>query len=368
MRILILNWRDIKNPKSGGAEILTHEIAKRLVGWGYEVTQFSSVFPNAKKEEVIDGVKIIRRGSSDIRYFFNSVHFMAFWYYKKHFKGKFDIVIDEIHGIPFFTPFYIKERKIALICEVAGDIWDVIFKFPLNRIGRFVEDSYFNFYKNIPFLTISPSTEKALIKKGIKKDQITVLPMGITTLKELNKFSKEKNPTLIFVGRLIKTKGIEDAVLVCKKLKKTIPNIKLWVIGKGERGYKSYIEELIMKAGVKNNVNFFDFVSEEKKFELMQKAHILLMPSMKEGFGLTVPEAGFVGTPTVAYNVEGLRDIINDGTNGFLVNSNVEAMEEKVKELLLRKEIYKKTQEEAMRYARSLNWDNTAKKAFEFLK
>ncbi len=54
MNILILNWRDIKNPSSGGAEILTHEIAKQWVAWGNSVIQFSSLFAGAKSEEIID--------------------------------------------------------------------------------------------------------------------------------------------------------------------------------------------------------------------------------------------------------------------------------------------------------------------------
>jgi len=61
MKILILNWRDIKNPLSGGAEILTHELSKRLVAEGHVVIQFSSRFDGSKEEEVIDGVRIIRK-------------------------------------------------------------------------------------------------------------------------------------------------------------------------------------------------------------------------------------------------------------------------------------------------------------------
>lgn len=367
MKVLILNWRDIENPTSGGAEVLTHEMAKRWVKWGHEVTQFSSLFKNAKKEEIVDGVKIIRRGNPDAKFFFDSVHFMAFWYYQKHFKSKFDVVIDEIHGIPFFTPFYVKERKVVLICEVAGEIWNTIFKFPLNKIGRFIENRYFGFYKNISFLTISPSTKNDLIKKGISKEKVVVLPMGITIPKNPKEFLKEKDPTLIFVGRLIKTKGVEDAITVCKNLKKYFPDIKLWIVGRGELNYKKSIDEMIKEMGIEDNVMFFGFVSENKKFELMRRAHVLLVPSIKEGFGLTVPEAGYVGTPAVAYNVEGLRDIIIDGKNGFLVSHTVEAMEKRAKQLLSQEILYKKIQEGAVRYAKSLSWDNTARMTLQHL-
>ena len=77
MKILILNWRDIKNPKSGGAEILTHEIAKRWVNWGHSVIQFSSEFKGSAKQEIIDGVKIIRGGHPDARFLLKSVHWLA---------------------------------------------------------------------------------------------------------------------------------------------------------------------------------------------------------------------------------------------------------------------------------------------------
>ncbi len=367
MKILILNWRDIKNPASGGAEVLTHEMAKRWVKWGHEVTQFSSFFNGAEKEELVDGVRIIRKGNPDARYLLASVHFMAFWFYRKHFRNKFDVVIDEIHGIPFFTPLYIKTRKIALICEIAGDIWDTVFKFPANKIGTLVENSYFNFYKNIDFLTISLSTKNDLIKKGISKNNITVLPMGITVPLNLKNFIKEKNPTLIFVGRLIETKGVEDAIIICNNLRKRFSDIKLWIIGRGESSYKKNIDKLIIKMGIQDKVIFFGFVSENKKFELMQRAHVLLAPSIKEGFGLTVPEAGYVGTPAVAYDVEGLRDIIINGKNGFLVKRTVKNMEEKVEALLSQTVLYEKIQADAIRYSKSLSWDNTARVAMRCL-
>ncbi len=63
MKILILNWRDIKNPNGGGAEILTHELAKGWVKSGHNVTQFSSSFKGSKPQEIIDKVKFARKGS-----------------------------------------------------------------------------------------------------------------------------------------------------------------------------------------------------------------------------------------------------------------------------------------------------------------
>lgn len=367
LSILILNWRDIKNPSSGGAEVLTHEMAKRWVTWGHEVTQFSSLFKGGKKEEIIDGVRLIRRGHPDARYFFQSVHFKAFLHYQKYFRGKFDVVIDEIHGLPFFTPLYVKEKKVALICEVAGKIWDANFPFPFNKIGKSAEKNYLRLYKNITFLTISPSTRKELINLGVNRKNIAVLPMGITVPKRLPKHKKEEVPTLVFVGRLIKAKGIEDAISVCNRLRKDFPNIKLWVIGRGEKTYETQLKKKLKKLDLSKHISFLGYLSQDEKFERMQRAHLLIAPSMKEGFGLTIPEAGIVGTPAVAYNVEGLRDIVQNMRNGILTNVDPDIMAVEVKKILLNDDLYKKLQKGALDFAKNLSWDNTAREAFKII-
>lgn len=367
MRILILNWRDIKNPTSGGAEILTHEIAKRWVALGHEVIQFSSLFGGGLSQEAVDGVKIIRRGKADARSFFQSVHFLAFRYYQKHFKGKVDVVIDEIHGLPFFSPFYVKERKVALICEVAGKIWDVNFSFPFNLLGKFVEKNYFRFYKDTSFMTISESTKKELIGMGIKNTRISILPMGINHPGNLKSFSKEKNLTLIFVGRLAKTKGIEDAIYTAASLRAQTPNIKLWVVGRGDKEYLDYLKEETRKLKIGDNVIFFGFVSEEKKYELMSRAHFMLAPSIKEGWGLIVAEAGFCKTPSVVYDVAGLRDIIKNEVSGIVVKKNRELLPDAIKKFYQDPIRYKKIQMGAYNVSIKQDWDKTAKKALGVL-
>lgn len=370
MNILILNWRDIKNPKSGGAEILTHEIAKRFVRRGHKVTQFSSCFPNCLAEEEIDGVKIIRRGHSDARYFFRSVHFLAFWHYLKNFRGKFDVVIDEVHGLPFFTPWYVKEKKIVLICEVADELWIKMFGPFLGLFGRLTERIYLRFiYKNIPYLTISNSTKEELIREGVESKNITVLPMGLTIPKKMKKVEKEKDPTLIFVGRLSKSKGIEDAIEALRQISKIYPKTKFWIVGGGDKNYIGYLKKIAKKLDASNRITFWEFVSEEKKFELMGRAHLLLTPSMKEGWGLIVPEAARVQTPSVVYDVPGLRDIIVNGVNGIMVKKNTPLeIGKEVIRVLKDKDLYAKLQLNARKTSLTYNWNNTAETVFKILK
>ncbi len=369
MNILVLSWRDIKNPRSGGAEVLTHEIAKRWTALGHKVTLFSSSFPNSKKEEVVDGVKFIREGHPDARFLLSSVHFLAYKFYGKN-PGKFDAVVDEVHGFPFFTPWYVKEEKIVLICEVAGDLWVKMFGPFFGLAGRIIEGFYLRFvYKNIPYLTISNSTKKELIKEGVNSKNITVLPMGITIPQKVKKTEKEKNPTLIFVGRLSKSKGVEDAIEAVSKVSKVYAEARLWIIGRGDKKYLNLLKGIAKKFMIEDRITFWGFVSDEKKFELMGKAHILLAPSSKEGWGLIVPEAAFVGTPSIVYDVPGLRDIVRDGFNGIKVKKNTPAeIGKEIIKVFKNKDLYIKLQANAKKSSLIYNWDNTAQVALKVIK
>lgn len=367
MKILIFNWRDTKNSSSGGAEILTHELARRWVKEGHEVVQFSSFFEGAKTFEEIDGVKIIRGGTANFRQIGIPVHIAAFLWYIKEGRGKFDVVLDEIHGIPFFTPLYVKEKKVVLICEIANEIWDVIFTFPFNVLGKFIERNYFRFYKTIPFLTISSSTKIDLISMGIRERNITVLPMGISLPKKLGEYKKEEETTLIFVGRISKTKGIEDVLFAFKDIRNLKLKARLWIIGRGDYAYEQYIKQLCKSLDIQTATTFFGYVSDEKKFELMSKAHILLAPSLKEGWGLIVMEAGICGTPSVVYDTAGLRDIVEDGITGIIVERSHRCIAEGVISLLSDKSLYKRMQIAAKRQAKKKNWDSTAKSGLTVL-
>ena len=203
MNILIFSWRDIKNPKAGGAEIVTHELAKRWDKWGDQVTIFSSQPKGALRKEVYQGIEFIRRGGPISCIFWGLIYYLTF------FKNKFNIVIDQVHGIPFFAKLYAK-NVVSLPLEVAYEIWHYEFKFPLNLVGLTLEKIYLKLYKATPALTISQSTKKDLQKEGIKN--IYLIPLGINIKSQTSLPKKSKHPTIILLGRLVKMKRIEESL------------------------------------------------------------------------------------------------------------------------------------------------------------
>lgn len=361
MKILIFNWKDIKNPFAGGAEVFTHEISKRFVNkYGCEVTIFTSEFPNCKSKEKIGGVNIIRKGTK------NAVYYYARKYYNKFFKGEFDIVIDECNTLPFFTPLYVKEKKVFFIHQLARKIWFYETNFPLNVVGYFLEPLYLQLYRNIPTITVSDSTKSDLLKLGFKK--IHLVPEGID-FKPLEKVpKKEKNPTLIYVGRLKKSKRVHHVIQAFKLIKEKIPNSKLWIVGDGEEKYVNYLKEIVKKNELRD-VIFFGRLDKKEKNKLISRAHVLLISSVREGWGLVVTEANALGTPAVGYKVHGLRDSIVDNINGILVKKESPyALFRATLNLLKDEASLRKMSRNALIYSKRFSWDITAREYFNILK
>ncbi len=355
MNILIYNWRDIKNPDAGGAEVFTHENLKYWVEKGHTVTMFTSSFPDCSREDFLDGIRIIRDGGK------YTVYLKAREHYRKYFsKEGFDVVIDEINTVPFFTPEFVNngEKLIALIHQLAREFWFYETRFPINYLGcYFFEDRWLKNYVNIPTITVSLSTKKDLLGLGFKN--VSIVPEGIN-FKPLDKVGeKEIDPTLIFVGRLKKAKLPDHAIKAFKIVKKKVPNAKLWVVGDGY--YRNELENMAC-----DGTEFLGRVSADKKLELMRRAWAILVPGIREGWGLIVTEANAMGTPAIGYNVPGLRDSIQNSLNGIIVNG-YEEMAQGAINLILDKNLCEKLARGALENSRQFSWERSAKENLDIL-
>jgi glycosyltransferase involved in cell wall biosynthesis len=352
MNILICNWRDMKNPAAGGAEVLTQEIAKRLALKGHKISLFTSAFPGCKKNELIDGVEIIRSGG---RY---TVYSRAQQYYKKH-SGDYDVVVDEINTRPFMTPKFVNDGTsvISLIHQLAREFWFYETPFPINWIGNHIlEDRWLKNYIDIPTITVSQSTKNDLMDLGFK--DVTIIPEGINFKPLSDVPEKEKEPTLIFVGRMGRAKLPDHVMDAFTHIKARIIDAKLWMVGDGKMRKK-------LEENKPDDVTFFGCVNGNKKHELMSRAHAILVPGVREGWGLVVTEANAMGTPAIGYNVPGLRDSIRDGKTGLLCEPKPEAMAKKAIELLSDNALRKRLSGNALEWAGEFGWDRSAE---EFMK
>lgn len=369
MNILIFSWRGPKHPNAGGAEIVTREHAKAWVKKGHKVTLFTSLFKSAPKKEIVDGIKIIRGGNGSIK-----VQLRAFWWYLFGQHDNFDLVIDEFHGLPFFTPLFVKAKKLAFIHEVTKEVWRMNpWPKPLNLIpwvlGSVFEPWIFRLlYNTVPFMTVSNSTKSDLINWGIPKENITVINNGVITPKVKKEVTKEKKETIVFLGALSKDKGIEDAITAFHYIKQSGGNFQFWIIGKSSSKYRDFLRTQKQRLGLNKSLKYWGYVDENKKFELLKKAHVLINPSIREGWGLVVIEAASVGTPTVGYNVAGLRDSIIHNKTGILCQINPKYLADQAIGLLKDDSGYTKMIANCLRWSQQFSWDKSTQKSLKLIK
>ena len=345
-KILWLSWRDIKNPDSGGAEKVAIEVASRFVKDQIPVTIFSSRFPNAKKQEKIRGVKVIRRGG------LVTCRFFAFLYYIRRTR-EFDLIIDEINTIPFFSIFYAKKKTVVLIHQLAKEYWFTQTFCPISTLGYLLESPILKLYKSFPTLALGVSTKKDLEKIGFSK--VKTYRPGIDFKPQL--VTKKEN-LILFLGRLIPAKGPDHAIKAFKIIHKSFPDIKLVIAGRGKEKYLKKLKNLTRKLNLQKAIEFKGFVTEKEKIKLLKKSKILLIPSIREGWGLVATEANATSCVPVAYNVPGLCDSIKNNKNGILVLPDYHFLAEGVLHLLRNEPKRVQLANFGHKLSHQFSWDN----------
>jgi glycosyltransferase involved in cell wall biosynthesis len=360
MKILLLNWRSIKDPLAGGAELATIEFAKRWVSkHNAEVFWISAPYNKDITHEEIDGIKFIYLGiplkrDETLKMLFHFPYFylLVILEYFKNFKGKIDVVIDQSHGFPFLTPLYVTEKKILFIHEYADIIWDKMFNFPINKIGKFLENLILNLYTKLLTVTCSNGTKNDLVEKiGFNEKNITIVNYA-TNLKPLKKPIKKYDIfTILYLNRVVKMKRPDAAIRIFAKLVSKVKIAQLIIIGKYEEEYFRELINLAENLNVKDKIIFKGHMAEER-VEFLQKSHILINTSVKEGWGIVNIEANSQGTPVVAFNVEGCRESVKNGVSGYIADTEDEFVE---KILKLKEE---NLQQSSIEYSKQFNYDD----------
>lgn len=347
MRFLMLNWRDPKNPISGGAERVTLAHLLALVERGHEVFWYTYDFPGGPREETFQGIKIVRGGGK------GSSIFKAIAWYRR--QEKFDLVIDQHHGLPWFAPWWCGTNCVAYIHEVLGPIWTAFYTWPLSSIGQSQERWTHWLYRHVPFWTPSESTKKDLQANGIRS--VTVIPNGSDTapIPFLQDKSLEIPLRLICVCRLAPNKRVDHAIRAVKALADRKVPAQLTIVGSGES--KPELEQLTTELGLHDDVRFTGLLTEEEKDAELRQAHFLVHTSLREGWGLNVIEANAMGTPAAVYPVGGLVDSTVPGQTGIVTSAETpESVADALADIVKKPELYARYRAQAWERSKTFSW------------
>jgi glycosyltransferase involved in cell wall biosynthesis len=280
-------------------------------------------------------------------------------HYRRSLEGRFDVVIDEVNTMPFFTPYWAGVPTLMLIFQLAREVWWYESAFPVNAIGYAVEPLYLRGYRRTPVVTISHSTERDLRALGFSSP-IKVIPIGIDHGVYAPR-AKADVPTFLYVGRLAPSKRIGHMLEALSEFRQAIGAGRLWLVGTGADQYRRSLTAQAKRLNIEDHVVFWGKVTEQEKRRVMTEAHALLMTSVREGWGLVVTEANSCGTPAIVYDVPGLRDSVRNNSTGLVVLPRPTHLCSAMIRVLTDATLYARLAEEGRRWSKTLSYDEAAR-------
>lgn len=274
------------------------------------------------------------------------------------FKLLKDYDMVHVHGIGFFSDFVAMTKfihKKPMVLTTHGGFFH-------TKKLRFIKKLYF-IWNRLPLKTF----DKAIAVS--KSDEDTFSPISPDIMRipngiSLDEFTKERRPepaTLLFVGRISKNKRIDRLIEITSILQKSIPDIKLKIVGEDWEGLQTGIEELALKRGVGDNVEFLGKSGREELIEYLSAASLFVSASEYEGFGISAVEAMAAGCVVVLNDIPAFNELVNHSKNGYLSDfADYESTATLLQNLMEKDQ--QDVSKEAIETAAQYDWKTVAKK------
>ncbi len=359
-----MNWRDRGDPLAGGAEVHLHEILRRAVEQGHEVTWLAAAYPGAASEEVgEDGIRYLRRGHWRV------ANFTLPRLMKEELRRRrYDLVVEDINKIPFYSPRHTDLPVLVIVPHLFGP---TVFRetHPLAAAYVYLSELPIpRIYRDCLFLAISDSTARDLQERGIAPENIAVVECGMDHRPYLRDDPppRAQVPTIIHLGRLRRYKSVDVVIRALAHIRRTLPATVLEVVGDGPD--EKRLRKLARRLGLEDAVHFHGYLPRPQIVDLLYSSHLFLNPSPKEGWGLTVIEANMCGVPVVASRRPGLVDSVREGETGLLAEYGDPAdFADKALQLLTDPPLWRMMSENAVRWARSFRWEDCAERSIALM-
>jgi glycosyltransferase involved in cell wall biosynthesis len=338
VRIAFLSWRDLANNLAGGSEIFVDRLAVELMELGHEVAHLCGGPVDTRAYPVMD---LGGTYSQYLRAPFVHHRMVRDW----------DLLVDIENGLPFFSPLWRRKPVLALVHHVHSDQWAQRFPPLIAAVGRLTESHVMPLaYRRVPFIANSPSTAAALVNIGVERRRIRILTPGVDP-PAIAGVERSSEPLFVCAGRLMPHKRVDLLLRVWEEVRPVVGG-RLVVIGDGP-------ERADLEVAAGEGVEFVGRVDEETKWLLLSQAWGLVHCAQHEGWGIVITEAALVGTPSIGFDVPGVRDAIVDGMSGILVDSEQELASRWIEfgtDVSLRAHL----SDEARQHGQSFGWSRVA--------
>jgi glycosyltransferase involved in cell wall biosynthesis len=358
-RVCMLAWRDLDDPEAGGSEVHASTVAALWGHAGIEVTMRTSFAAGHPQISWRDGYRVIRKAGRYMVFPRAAFSEMMGWH------GSRDGLVEIWNGMPFFSPVWGKGPRIVWLHHVHAEMWQMTLPPRLAAMGSALESKVApHFYRRTPIVTLSESSKRELVDElRFKPERVTVVPPGVDA-----RYSpggeKSSTPLVVAAGRLVPVKRFEELIEVLIRVKERQPLLEAVIVGEGYR--REDLEAQLRETGADRWIRLAGHVSDEELLDLYRRAWVVASAAAREGWGMTITEAGASGTPAVATRIAGHSDAIAHERGGFLVDGREEfvlALDRVLSDTDLRERLSQGAVEHASRFT----WAATARGTLEVL-
>lgn len=331
MKILMLTW-EYPPRIVGGIARVVHDLSKRLIKDGHDVTVITYKEGDVPYFEDDKGVKVYRVEN----YMINPNNFID-WVMQLNFnmlakaneliskEGKFDV----IHAHDWLVAYAAKSLKNSYGTPITATIHAT--ESGRNsgihdEVQRYINDTEWMLTYEATEVIVNSNYMKRELQSlfGLPFEKINVIPNGIN-LNNYNgierdyefrrKYAADNEKIILFMGRLVYEKGVQHLIAAMPKILSSYNDAKLIIAGKG--GMIDELRAQVDYLGISNKVYFTGYLDAKQVSKMYKCADISVFPSTYEPFGIVALEAMYAGTPVVVSDVGGLNEIVRHGVDGM---------------------------------------------------
>jgi len=359
-RIHFVAWRDLDDPEAGGSELHAHRIAGLWAEAGIDVTFRTSAVLGQSAATTRDGYGVERRSG---RY---AVFAGAAWEGLRAGHHPGEGLVEVWNGMPFFSPLWYRGPRIVFLHHVHAEMWRMVLPGWMARLGELIEKRVAPpFYRGTRIVTLSASSRDEIVEQlRLPAEHVSVVPPGVEP-----RFSpagrRSPTPLVVAVGRLVPVKRFDLLIEALAQARIRRPDLRAVIVGEGYE--RPHLEALRRRHRAEDWLSLPGRLSDDEVLSWYRQAWVVASTSLREGWGMTLTEAGACGTPAVATDIAGHRDAVLDGRSGLLAGDRAATVAGALGEVLADETLRTRLGRGALERARWFTWAATARSTLEAL-
>lgn len=353
-RVRIVAWRDLEDPEAGGSELHAHRIASLWAAAGIRVELRTSSVPGAERDVERDGYRVLRRGGRYGVFARTAMEGLC----RRPRDG--EALVEIWNGMPFWSPVWFGGPRVVFLHHVHAEMWRMVLPRWMARIGETTERRLAPpLYRSTRVVTLSDSARAEIVGMlGLDPRRVSVVPPGVDARFSPGRpESRSPEPLVAAVGRLVPVKRFDLLMRALSAMKGAMPSLRAVVAGEGYD--RPRLEALRHELGADDWISLPGRVDDHELLALYRRAWVVASVSRREGWGMTLTEAGACGTPAVASDIAGHRDAVVHGRTGLLADGE-ERLSAAFVRLLGDAPLRARLGEAAAAHAKSFTWDAAA--------